>query len=61
MDNGIIKLTLTKPTGFISGVAYNGIKNILEYKNKVTQRGYWDIIWSRPEEGRNNFDTYKCF
>ncbi|GFP81466.1 hypothetical protein PHJA_000289900 [Phtheirospermum japonicum] len=39
MDNGIVKLTLTKPTGLISGVTYGGVKNVLEYRNKETKRG----------------------
>ncbi|GFQ01197.1 hypothetical protein PHJA_002263600 [Phtheirospermum japonicum] len=39
MDNGIVKLTLTKPTGLISGIAYGGVKNVLEYRNKETKRG----------------------
>ncbi|KAK4393937.1 hypothetical protein Sango_1864500 [Sesamum angolense] len=39
MDNGIVKLTLTKPTGMMTGVAYKGIKNLLEYRHKETRRG----------------------
>ncbi|PIN05729.1 Rhamnogalacturonan endolyase [Handroanthus impetiginosus] len=57
MDNGIVKLRLTKPTGMIAGVAYKGINNVLEYRFKETRRGYWDIVWSRPDEGRSYFDT----
>ncbi|KAL0379034.1 UNVERIFIED_CONTAM: hypothetical protein Sradi_3208900 [Sesamum radiatum] len=39
MDNGIVKLTLTKPTGMMTRVAYKGIKNLLEYCHKETRRG----------------------
>ncbi|CAA0812538.1 Rhamnogalacturonate lyase family protein [Striga hermonthica] len=39
MDNGIVKLELTKPSGLISGISYGGVNNVLEYKNKETQRG----------------------
>ncbi|GER26213.1 rhamnogalacturonate lyase family protein, partial [Striga asiatica] len=56
MDNGIVKLELTKPSGLISGISYGGVNNVLEYKNKETQRGYWDIVWSRPEINQSNFD-----
>ncbi|KAI3462155.1 hypothetical protein Pfo_018818 [Paulownia fortunei] len=56
MDNGIIKLTLLKPSGMITGVGYQGIDNVLEYRFKETRRGYWDIVWSRPENGRSFFD-----
>ncbi|KAK6154143.1 hypothetical protein DH2020_013782 [Rehmannia glutinosa] len=57
IDNGIVKLTLLNPSGLITGVGYNEIENILENRNKETRRGYWDIVWSRPENGRSNFDT----
>ncbi|GER34521.1 rhamnogalacturonate lyase [Striga asiatica] len=57
MDNGIVNLKLTKPTGLISGIAYRGVKNVLEYKNKETKRGYWDIVWRRPEKNISNFDV----
>ncbi|GER47099.1 rhamnogalacturonate lyase family protein [Striga asiatica] len=57
IDNGIVKLTLLKPSGFITGVGYRGIKNILEYKNAEDRRGYWDIVWSRPQNDTSFFDT----
>ncbi|KAL0463421.1 UNVERIFIED_CONTAM: hypothetical protein Slati_0229700 [Sesamum latifolium] len=58
IDNGIVKLTLLKPSGMITGVGYKGINNVLEYRFKETQRGYWDIVWSRPEIGKSFFDTF---
>ncbi|KAL8550183.1 hypothetical protein ACS0TY_008856 [Phlomoides rotata] len=60
IDNGFVKLTLLNPKGKISSVGYKGIDNILEYRNKETQRGYWDIVWNRPEIGQSNFDTLDC-
>ncbi|GFP94449.1 rhamnogalacturonate lyase [Phtheirospermum japonicum] len=57
MDNGIVKLTLLQPSGYISGIGYKEIDNVLEYQNKENQRGYWDIVWSRPENGKSFFDT----
>ncbi|CAA0821037.1 Rhamnogalacturonate lyase family protein, partial [Striga hermonthica] len=60
MDNGIVKLTLLKPSGFITGVSYRGIENILEYKNAEDRRGYWDIVWSRPQKDSSFFDTLDC-
>ncbi|KAL0381701.1 UNVERIFIED_CONTAM: hypothetical protein Sangu_0234400 [Sesamum angustifolium] len=60
IDNGIVKLTLLKPSGMITGVGYKGINNVLEYRFKETQRGYWDIVWSRPEIGKSFFDTLQC-
>lgn len=39
MDNGIVQVTLTNPTGAIAGVRYNGIDNVLEHDFKDTNRG----------------------
>ncbi|KAL3845111.1 hypothetical protein ACJIZ3_002514 [Penstemon smallii] len=57
MDNGIVKVTLVKPDGQVASIAYKGIDNVLEYRNKEIQRGYWDIVWSRPDIGKGSFDT----
>lgn len=39
MDNGIVKLTLTKPNGLISGVAYGGAANVLQEQFSDSERG----------------------
>nr|GLL38622.1 uncharacterized protein LOC109172756 [Ipomoea trifida] len=49
MDNGLIKVTLSNPTGAIAGIQYNGIDNLLESSFRETNRGYWDIVWSKPD------------
>ncbi|GFQ03724.1 rhamnogalacturonate lyase [Phtheirospermum japonicum] len=33
----------------ITGIEYNGINNLLEHKYKENDRGYWDIVWSKPD------------
>ncbi|KAL6560102.1 hypothetical protein OROHE_006340 [Orobanche hederae] len=60
MDNGIVKLTLLKPSGYIASIGYRGIENILEYRNKKNRRGYWDIVWSRPEDDISFFEMIEC-
>lgn len=40
LDNGIVQVTITKPGGIVTGVKYGGIDNLLEYRNKETNRGY---------------------
>ncbi|KAK3000025.1 hypothetical protein RJ639_024186 [Escallonia herrerae] len=48
MENGILQVTLSNPEGIVTGIRYNGIKNLLETKNDETNRGYWDVVWSPP-------------
>ncbi|XP_051152861.1 uncharacterized protein LOC127266604 [Andrographis paniculata] len=59
IDNGIIKLVLLNPHGMISAVSYKGINNVLEPRNKLTQRGYWDIVWYRPDINIGNFEPFQ--
>ncbi|KAH6837611.1 Rhamnogalacturonate lyase family protein [Perilla frutescens var. hirtella] len=60
IDNGIVKLTLLKPAGLMSSLGYKGVSNILEYRNAEERRGYWDIVWSRPDRNASYFDTLEC-
>ncbi|KAF8404746.1 hypothetical protein HHK36_009635 [Tetracentron sinense] len=48
MDNGILQVTLSNPGGFVLGIRYNGIDNLLESHNRDGNRGYWDVVWSEP-------------
>ncbi|KAL1566779.1 rhamnogalacturonan endolyase [Salvia divinorum] len=57
IDNGIVKLTLMNPSGLITSIGYKGVDNILEYRNTEGRRGYWDIVWSRPDRNGSHFDT----
>ncbi|WCJ32019.1 Rhamnogalacturonate lyase family protein [Euphorbia peplus] len=56
IDNGIVQVTFSKPQGFIVGITYNGIQNVLDDRRKEDARGYWDIVWSKPGIGGNHFD-----
>ncbi|KAJ4851073.1 hypothetical protein Tsubulata_009590 [Turnera subulata] len=47
MDNGILQVTLSKPDGIVTGIQYNGISNLLEVRNEESNRGYWDLVWSK--------------
>ncbi|KAK2981049.1 hypothetical protein RJ640_005941, partial [Escallonia rubra] len=38
MKNGILEVTLSNPEGIVTGIHYNGIKNLLETKNDETNR-----------------------
>ncbi|OMO50814.1 Rhamnogalacturonate lyase [Corchorus capsularis] len=56
MDNGIAQVTLSKPGGIVTGIRYNGIDNLLEVRNKETNRGYWDLMWNEIG-GKGIFDV----
>lgn len=58
MDNGIVKVTLSKPKGIVTGIEYGGIDNLLEIINDEDNRGYWDLYWSEPG-GPGIFDVIK--
>lgn len=56
MDNGIVQVTLSNPGGIVTGIRYGGIDNLLEFRNKETNRGYWDLMWSELG-GKGIFDV----
>ncbi|KAG0630091.1 hypothetical protein M758_1G153400 [Ceratodon purpureus] len=56
LDNGIVRVTITKPGGIVTGLKYGGIENLLETHNKETNRGYWDLNWSQ-KGGKDIFDV----
>ncbi|XP_060970355.1 rhamnogalacturonate lyase B-like [Cannabis sativa] len=58
LDNGLVRLTFSKPGGDVIGIQYNGIDNLLETENEEKNRGYWDIVWdSKPGDKTINIDT----
>ncbi|GMH23827.1 hypothetical protein Nepgr_025670 [Nepenthes gracilis] len=48
LDNGILQATIAKPGGFVTGIRYNGIENILGIQLLEDDRGYWDLVWAPP-------------
>ncbi|KAL2940331.1 Rhamnogalacturonate lyase [Bienertia sinuspersici] len=43
LDNGIVQVTFAVPEGYVTGIRYGGLDNILDVTNRVSDRGYWDI------------------
>lgn len=39
MDNGILRVTITKPDGIVAAIKYNHIDNLLEIANDESNRG----------------------
>ncbi|XP_047965171.1 rhamnogalacturonate lyase B-like [Salvia hispanica] len=60
IDNGIVKITLSNPTGMITSLGYKNITNILEYRFVEGRRGYYDIMWSKPDHNESYFDRLDC-
>ncbi|KAK9713985.1 hypothetical protein RND81_06G063500 [Saponaria officinalis] len=48
LSNGILAVTISKPAGYVTGIQYNGIENILDTVNPEDDRGYWDVVWAPP-------------
>ncbi|KAK7250632.1 hypothetical protein RIF29_33178 [Crotalaria pallida] len=46
VDNGVVSVTLSIPEGYVIGISYNGIDNILEAEREEQDRGYLDVVWN---------------
>ncbi|XP_061376076.1 probable rhamnogalacturonate lyase C isoform X2 [Gastrolobium bilobum] len=53
VDNGIVTVILSRPEGYVLGISYNGIDNILEAENEEQDRGYLDVVWNEPGKSSN--------
>ncbi|CAJ2647305.1 unnamed protein product [Trifolium pratense] len=47
ISNGIFTLTLANPGGYITGISYSGIENVLEGGNEDIDRGYFDVVFGK--------------
>ncbi|KAL0300837.1 UNVERIFIED_CONTAM: hypothetical protein Sradi_6360500 [Sesamum radiatum] len=48
VDNGLVRLTISKPGGLLTAIKYGGMGNLLDLKSNEFNRGYWDINWNLP-------------
>ncbi|KAL3820723.1 hypothetical protein ACJIZ3_006628 [Penstemon smallii] len=58
VDNGVVRLTISKPQGLVIAIKYGGIDNLLDIKSNELNRGYWDINWSLPG-GQNRYQLLR--
>ncbi|XP_058772232.1 uncharacterized protein LOC131646097 [Vicia villosa] len=45
--NGIISITLSKPGGYVKGISYSNIDNVLETRYEENDRGYLDVVFGK--------------
>ncbi|KAL7244206.1 hypothetical protein ACSBR1_016441 [Camellia fascicularis] len=58
LDNGLVRLTIAKPQGFVTSIKYGGLGNLLDLKSSESNRGYWDLNWSLPR-GQDRYQFLK--
>lgn len=39
LDNGLVRLTISKPQGYLIGIQYGGMDNLLDLKSSESSRG----------------------
>ncbi|GAB2254181.1 hypothetical protein Droror1_Dr00021990 [Drosera rotundifolia] len=54
LDNGILQVTFSVPEGFIISIKFGAVKNVLEARNRRSNRGYWDVVWKGEGAVRQN-------
>ncbi|XP_019447183.1 PREDICTED: uncharacterized protein LOC109350396 [Lupinus angustifolius] len=55
IDNGIVSVKLANPKGYVIGISYSGIDNLLDTKLKENNRGYVDVVWNKTGKEANTF------
>ncbi|XP_057448590.1 rhamnogalacturonate lyase B-like [Lotus japonicus] len=48
INNSLVSITLSRPEGYIIGISYGGIDNLLNTLIDVQYRGYMDVVWNQP-------------
>lgn len=49
---------MSNPQGYVTGIMYGGMDNLLDVKSSESKRGYWDINWSWPG-GKDRYQLLK--
>ncbi|KAK7252453.1 hypothetical protein RIF29_36399 [Crotalaria pallida] len=59
IDNGIVSVTLANPEGYVLGISYSGINNLLDTKLDENNRGYVDVVWNEPGKQATSDDSQR--
>ncbi|KAL0310725.1 UNVERIFIED_CONTAM: hypothetical protein Sangu_2367200 [Sesamum angustifolium] len=49
VDNGLVRLTISKPGGLLTAIKYGGMGNLLDLKSNEFNRGYWTLTGTCQE------------
>jgi len=44
IDNGILQIKIANPEGYLTGIRYGGVENLLETRNEGSNRGYASFL-----------------
>ncbi|KAL4379165.1 hypothetical protein GQ457_02G015790 [Hibiscus cannabinus] len=55
INNGLVEVTIQNPSGYLMGIKYKEMSNVLEWRNHNNNKGYWDIVWD--EDAYDKLET----
>ncbi|KAL6282025.1 hypothetical protein ACE6H2_012954 [Prunus campanulata] len=57
LDNGLVKLTILRPQGYLTGISYGGMDNLLDLKSNESSRGLKGAEYSVVHESNDSLEV----